>query len=322
MAAYLRACGSDRFVPGTLHLHRVENGPLIVNMATKADWRRPSRLSWAGAGLIFLSKLLQDRLAGNPAPELAVTLPPPGCGHGGLDLQTVQAMIRAYLQPVLAAGVRVTVTTTELPMAARPAIYAGVGARETPDGVLDLMKSVAGLMEGQGALLRSGGARGADSAFESGVRDPAMAEIYVADGKARRKHPNAILSHETLHDRMVDMVHPAPRTLSPFVRSLMARNGCQIFGEDFSRPTDVVICWTREGAGGGGTGQAIRLARTVGIPVLDLGDRAFRDMTAAEVAGTAAEMILRRRCDIGLPVPGEDRSPELMTSDAGPHPPS
>ncbi|HRY03076.1 MAG TPA: hypothetical protein P5256_08115, partial [Beijerinckiaceae bacterium] len=33
-----------------------------------------------------------------------------------------------------------------------------------------------------------------------------------------------------------------------------------------------VICWTKDARGGGGTGQAIRLARAHGVPVFDLAD--------------------------------------------------
>jgi hypothetical protein len=33
----------------------------------------------------------------------------------------------------------------------------------------------------------------------------------------------------------------------------------------------MVICWTSRGLGGGGTGQAIRIAKAHKIPVFDLG---------------------------------------------------
>ena len=37
-----------------------------------------------------------------------------------------------------------------------------------------------------------------------------------------------------------------------------------------------VICWTKNGKGTGGTGQAIRIAKGFGIPVFDL---AIKDLT-------------------------------------------
>lgn len=37
-------------------------------------------------------------------------------------------------------------------------------------------------------------------------------------------------------------------------------------------PVDFVVCWTKEAKGGGGTGQALRIARDRGIAVYDLDD--------------------------------------------------
>ncbi|MFN9909899.1 MAG: hypothetical protein ACK56F_27905, partial [bacterium] len=58
-------------------------------------------------------------------------------------------------------------------------IYAGIGARATPPEVLELMTRLANQMEGEGWRLRSGGARGADAAFEAGVQEPANRAIYL-----------------------------------------------------------------------------------------------------------------------------------------------
>ena len=47
--------------------------------------------------------------------------------------------------------------------------YTGVGGRETPPHVLNLMTRIAQGLAKVGGILRSGGARGADSAFEAGA---------------------------------------------------------------------------------------------------------------------------------------------------------
>ena len=47
--------------------------------------------------------------------------------------------------------------------------YAGVGGRETPAHVLNLMTRIAQGLTKVGGILRSGGARGADTAFEAGA---------------------------------------------------------------------------------------------------------------------------------------------------------
>ena len=48
-------------------------------------------------------------------------------------------------------------------------IYAGIGSRTTPKVILDLMTSFAKIYAGKGYTLYSGGADGADTAFEYGV---------------------------------------------------------------------------------------------------------------------------------------------------------
>ena len=47
-------------------------------------------------------------------------------------------------------------------------LYAGVGSRATPEPVLDLMRRCATRLEVLGYTLRSGGANGAETAFEEG----------------------------------------------------------------------------------------------------------------------------------------------------------
>jgi predicted Rossmann fold nucleotide-binding protein DprA/Smf involved in DNA uptake len=46
--------------------------------------------------------------------------------------------------------------------------YAGIGSRSTPPETLPLIESIAARLAEKGWVLRSGGADGADSAFEKG----------------------------------------------------------------------------------------------------------------------------------------------------------
>lgn len=41
--------------------------------------------------------------------------------------------------------------------------YAGIGARKTPEHILESMKYIAGMLADKGYVLRSGGAKAADS---------------------------------------------------------------------------------------------------------------------------------------------------------------
>ena len=73
------------------------------------------------------------------------------------------------------------VQTLFQPFADQPAqrIYAGIGSRETPAEVQGIMRALAAKMEQDNWLLRSGGARGADAAFEAGVSNPAHRAIFL-----------------------------------------------------------------------------------------------------------------------------------------------
>ena len=52
----------------------------------------------------------------------------------------------------------------------------------------------------------------------------------------------------------------------------MARNFFQVFGTKIPhRKTDLIVCWTPQGKGRGGTGQALRIAKEESIGVVDLG---------------------------------------------------
>lgn len=154
--------------------------------------------------------------------------------------------------------------------------YAGIGSRETPNHILNLMTRIATRMEELGFTLRSGGAQGADTAFEKGTKE--IREIYLPwPGYGYRKSSDGAivpfkepwLMEDAL--RISANAHPAWNNCSNAVRSLHARNVAQVLGPDLLSHSKLVICWTRGASGGGGTGQALRIAKQVGIPIFDLG---------------------------------------------------
>lgn len=76
--------------------------------------------------------------------------------------------------------------------------------------------------------------------------------------------------------------------------ALISRNTYQILGHDGVDPSDAVLCWTPHGSGSGGTGQAIRIARHVGIPVVDLGETRFAQMPDADLVRFVFERMRER----------------------------
>ena len=58
--------------------------------------------------------------------------------------------------------------------------YAGIGSRSTPDNVLGIMEKLGIVLAKKGFILRSGGADGADKAFEKGCDlASGQKEIYL-----------------------------------------------------------------------------------------------------------------------------------------------
>jgi hypothetical protein len=111
-----------------------------------------------------------------------------------------------------------------------------------------------------GWTLRSGGAVGADSAFEHGATlVGGSKEIYLASD-----------ANKTALE-IASAIHPTWHRCSDYVRKLHARNCFQVLGRDLRTPSSFLVCWTLGGADIGGTRTAIVLARNHNIEVINLG---------------------------------------------------
>jgi len=158
--------------------------------------------------------------------------------------------------------------------------YTGIGSRGTPHFVLVAMSAIAMYLEScphRRYCLRSGGADGADLAFENGVIDRENKEIYLPwrgfneSDSQRFQIPKEAFEIASRH-------HPAWDKLKDSVRRLMARNVQQVLGQDLNKPSAFVICWTPDGcehsntrtSKTGGTGLAISVASEFNIPVYNL----------------------------------------------------
>lgn len=160
-------------------------------------------------------------------------------------------------------------------------IYAGIGSRSTPAEVCELMYQFARARAAYGWILRSGGANGADLAFETGARDGhGEREIYLPWRGFNDHNDDSVIVEEPTQQAMdiAAQYHPGWRFLKHGGKRLMARNGYQILGRnlDPQEAVDMVICWTPDGSldgtgpKSGGTGQALRLAAHYCIPVYNL----------------------------------------------------
>lgn len=144
--------------------------------------------------------------------------------------------------------------------------YTGVGSRKTPAKIQVFMRTLATEFEQRGFTLRSGGAQGADLAFEAGVTSPQNKEIY----KAYQAHQKAM--------DIARQFHPAWDKCSDYARKLHGRNAFQVLGVDLQSPSKFLVCWTPDGCyehrtrcyHTGGTGTAISIADYYAIPVFNL----------------------------------------------------
>lgn len=214
--------------------------------------------------------------------------------YSGWHLEQVKAALPAGKTLLgytdFAAGYRAgLLAASELVKTPPMLAYAGIGSRQTPDGLMGVMRLIARTQARRGRTLRSGAAEGADSAFEAGC-DAAHGkkEIYLPwDGFNARsaQEPGVfVLIDSPEATAIASKAHPAWERLSQGARRLHVRNTYQVLGRQLNDPVAFVVCWTPDGKGGGGTGQAIRLAESHGIPVFDLGigvaevERKFRSM--------------------------------------------
>lgn len=159
--------------------------------------------------------------------------------------------------------------------------YAGIGSRETDQETLKLMEQI-GYFLSKDYTLRSGGAIGADSAFERGCdKGKGKKEIFYAkEGKGTPIPPEILIQAREI----AASVHPAWDRCDEYARKLHTRNACQILGADLQSPVEFVICWTKNGGFTGGTATAMRIAERTGIKILNLFDGRTRLQIIKRVA--------------------------------------
>jgi len=158
---------------------------------------------------------------------------------------------------------------------------AGFGSRSTPKPVLDLMTRFASAAVTAGGVIASGHCLGADLAFETGACsvNPASfhrclpwasynSNITVPGGKGCAV---TVLADLPAQERVAIATeaakhHPVWERLSNGVQLLHGRN--ILIGHNAMYG----VCYTKNGRGGGGTGQCIRYLKSLDVAVCDLGD--------------------------------------------------
>lgn len=161
--------------------------------------------------------------------------------------------------------------------------YTGIGSRQTPENYLSAMTAAAVLLAKKGYTLRSGGADGADTAFERGCLDAkGPMEIFLpwkkfngrpaADGYLWSSEDDLLLRAKEI----AAAHHPVWDTLTDSVKRMHARNVHQVLGQDLQTPSEFVVCYAPFATSDdmtqwrGGTAQALRIAVSIGVPAYNL----------------------------------------------------
>ena len=168
--------------------------------------------------------------------------------------------------------------------------YTGVGSRDTPQNILHMMSQIGEYMAHGGYCLLSGGATGADQAFEIGCdKVKGEKQIFLPwDGFGYDRHKDIGWAHWIDNDtifngvddramKIAEEFHPKWHMVGQAGRKMMARNTYQVLSTaSISSKSSLLVCWTPDGAidqttiKTGGTGQAIRVARAYGVKVWNL----------------------------------------------------
>lgn len=186
--------------------------------------------------------------------------------------------------------------------------YTGIGSRDTPQEVLELMKKLAFTLALKGWILRSGGADGADSYFEKGFDEAwclrnypdtlgeSGKEIYIPwNGFNNRFHDKwkvhcfLDLSSDVRKQayNLVRQIPPAPDKLSKGVKLLHSRNMMQVLGKDLATSSKFLVCWAPVIGDTitGGTRTAYELAKMNGIQCFNLNVQEDRERIERFVGG-------------------------------------
>lgn len=173
--------------------------------------------------------------------------------------------------------------------------YSGVGSRSTPPQILKAMYLISHTLASIGNwTLRSGGACGADTAFERGCTDAGGTKEIYLPWKSLNGNTSDLYCPSDAAMLIASELHNGWKHLKQPARLLMARNVHQVLGRDLATPSKFLVCYTRDGCishahysrNTGGTGLAISLASLLNIPVFNMHDRSVTSDVVVDFAYT------------------------------------
>jgi len=137
-------------------------------------------------------------------------------------------------------------------------IYAGIGRRNCPLKIQNVMTKFAQKMDRLGWTLRSGGAQGSDAAFAQGATKKEIFEKGKAEPWALEELKQCL----PCYLKNIDL-------LANYIQNTIARNMMIILGKEGNEPVQFVMSYA-DTFDAGGTGYGYRCAKRHHIPVFNL----------------------------------------------------
>lgn len=156
----------------------------------------------------------------------------------------------------------------------RDMYYTGVGRRNTPRYVLELMEEIGVILAKQGYTLRTGNARGADAAFRKNVPNNKK-EVYGPVDYEESAYKEEII-------KLITKARGSLNGLSEMGIALHGRNTFQVLGRYLDKPSSFLIFWSppigNKGLVEGGTNTTVQLAIQQNIKTYNLHDEKVFNM--------------------------------------------
>lgn len=153
--------------------------------------------------------------------------------------------------------------------------YAGIGTRQLRGDEEQKILLIANKLSKK-FIVYSGNAEGADITFQKGSQGKCVIFLPWLDFNAMLYDPKQSLAYYDVGSTFIGekyaKTHPKYRGLTQGAKKLMCRNTHQILGyQDYPRVSFVVYCATEVGGVvDGGTAQAVKIARSLGIPTFNI----------------------------------------------------
>jgi len=158
-------------------------------------------------------------------------------------------------------------------------IVTGIGSREIDTIQFEICQNLATVLANKGWHLRSGGARGADTAWELGFTGSDRKTIYLPErnfnGRGNAPYFKVPSDwHELWFEaqEIARKIHPRFDAMAEFGQNAHTRNVFQVLGDDLKTKADLVIACAEPNGRSvkGGTATAFNLAKALGVTTFNV----------------------------------------------------